>query len=321
MKASGDNPAGRVRETRGECVVRSRDLCGESPVWDAAAQCVYWTDINGFAIRRFVPATGEVTSWKFDAPVTALALTSIDGWFLAAVGGRLLFWSALGDRRVEFVAVERDWPNHRLNDGAADVAGNFWVGSMPNNVAADGSEVKAEGFTGSLYRVTPGGEVSVRDTEFGIANTVVWSPNGATFYCGCTIRDVIWAYDFVEDGASLDVRKRRVFAEKAGAGLPDGSAMDEEGFVWNCRWGGKCILRISPAGEVVERIEMPVSNVTNCAFGGTDGKTLFVTTASMGAESEELAGNLFAMQVPVQGTETGKFRISPEWAARLARRA
>lgn len=304
-----------------ECLVWSRDLCGESPIWDAAAKCVYWTDINGFYIRRFFLATGELKSWKFDAPVTALALTSIDGWLIAAVGGRLLFWSAEGDRRVEFMAVERDWPNHRLNDGAADAAGNFWVGSMRNNVAADGSEKKAEGFTGSLYRVTPDGDVSVRDSGFGITNTVVWSPNRATFYCACTIRNVIWAYDFVEDRAQSDVRKRRVFAEKAGPGLPDGSATDEEGFVWNCRYFGRSISRISPKGEVVEKIEMPVSNITNCAFGGEDCRTLFITTASMGAEAEEMAGNLFAMQVAVRGTPVGKFRISEEWAARLERRA
>jgi sugar lactone lactonase YvrE len=299
--------------------VRSRDLCGESPLWDAERKCLYWTDINGFAIRRLILETGEVKSWKFDAPVTALALTSIDGWLLVAVGGRLLFWTADGDRRVEFVAVERDWPNHRLNDGAADAAGNFWVGSMPNNVAADGSEVKAEGYTGSLYRVTPEGEVSVRDSGFGITNTIVWSPDRSTFYCACTIRNVIWAYDYVSDGAKSDVTNRRVFAEKIDDGLPDGSAMDEEGFVWNCRWGGKGILRITPSGEVVEKIEMPVSNVTHCAFGGDDGKTLFVTTASMGAGAEELAGCLFAMQVPVRGVPIGKFQVSPEWAERLRR--
>jgi sugar lactone lactonase YvrE len=132
---------------------------------------------------------------------------------------------------------------------------------------------------------------------------------------------VIWAYDYVRDDAESSVKNRRVFAEKIDAGLPDGSATDEEGFVWNCRWGGKGILRISPAGRVVEKIEMPVSNVTKCAFGGDDGRTLFVTTASMGAESEEMAGNLFAMQVPVRGTPVGKFRIAEEWAARLERRA
>ncbi len=304
------------------CILKSRDLCGESPLFDTTGRSFYWTDINGFAIRRFYLPTGEVKSWKFDAPVTALALTSIDGWLLAAVGGRLLFWSADGDRRVEFVAVERDWPNHRLNDGSADSEGNFWVGSMPNNVAADGSARKAEGFTGSLYRVTPDGDVSVRDSGFGITNTLVWSPDRSTFYCACTIRDVIWAYDFVKDGAQSDVRNRRVFAEKAGPGLPDGSAMDEEGFVWNCRWGGKGILRIAPNGEVVDRIEMEVSNVTNCAFDGGGGEgVLYITTASMGAESEETAGGLFAMRTLVNGTEVGKFRISGEWAERLARRA
>jgi len=302
-----------------ECLVRERSLCGESPLWDAAQRCLHWTDINGFAIRRFVAATGDVKSWKFDGPVTALALTSMDGWLLAAVGGRLLFWSAEGDRRVEFVAVERDWPKHRLNDGAADAAGNFWVGSMPNNVAEDGSETKVEGFTGSLYRVAPDGEVSVCDSGFGITNTVIWSPSLERFYCACTVRNVIWEYDYVRDGAKSNVTNRRVFAEKVDVGLPDGSAMDEDGFVWNCRWGGKGILRIAPSGEVVGKIEMPVSNVTHCAFGGDDGRTLFITTASMGAESEALAGCLFAMRVPARGVPIGKFRVSPEWAERLRR--
>src|SRR6202012_2538087 len=109
-----------------------------------------------------------------------------------------------------------------------------------------------------------------------------------------------------------DVQNRRVFAENIEHGLPDGSAMDEEGFVWNCRWGGKGILRIAPSGEVVEKIEMPGSNVTHCAFGGNDGKTLFVTTAWMGAQSEEMAGYLFAMQVPVRGVPLGKFRVSQQ---------
>jgi sugar lactone lactonase YvrE len=257
--------------------------------------------------------TGVTESWKFDAPVTALSLTTEPGWLLAAVGGRLLFWSAEGDRRVEFVAVERGWPGNRLNDGASDPAGNFWVGSMRNNVASDGTELKASGMTGSLFRIGAGGDVAVMDTEFGITNTVVWSPNRSTFYCGCSIRNVIWAYDYFQAGEKASILNRRVFVEGLDAGAPDGSAVDEEGFLWNCRYGGGCILRISAAGEVVEKIETPVSNVTNCAFGGEDGRTLFVTTASMGAETEELAGGLFALRVPVRGVDAGKFRMAAGW--------
>lgn len=293
-----------------DCLVRRRDLCGESPVWDEYSGCVYWTDINGFAIRRWSLATGEVESWKFDAPVTALTLTTGKGWLFAAVGGRVLFWCAPGDQRVEFVRVEPDWPGNRLNDGATDPAGNFWVGSMKNNVAADGTELKVSGMTGSLFRVS-GGVVTVMERGFGITNTLVWSPDQSTFYCGCSTQNVIWAYDYVADGDYSEIRNRRVFIEGQREGSPDGSAMDEEGFVWNCRYGGGCILRISPAGKVVEKIEMPVSNITNCAFGGDDGQTLFITTASMGAETEELAGGLFAMRVAVKGVRVGKFPLSP----------
>jgi len=298
-----------------DCLVRGRDLCGESPLWDEDARCLYWTDINGFAIRRYSMA-GVVESWKFDAPVTALSLTSEPGWLLAAVGGRLMYWSAEGDQRVEFVAVERDWPRHRLNDGATDPAGNFWVGSMPNNVAADGTELNVSGMTGSLFQVGADGDVTVMDTEFGIANTVVWSPDRSTFYCGCSTRNVIWAYDYLEDGARSAIRNRRVFVEGLNAGSPDGSAMDEEGFLWNCRYGGGCILRISPTGKVVEKIAMPVSNITNCAFGGEDGRTLWVTTASMGAEMEELAGGLFAMRTPMKGLRDGRFPLPARWKGR-----
>src|SRR4029077_2340006 len=138
------------------------------------------------------------------------------------------------------------------------------------------------GMTGSLFQVGADGDVTVMDTEFGIANTVVWSPDRSTFYCGCFTRNVIWAYVYLEDGARSAIRNRRVFVEGLNAGSPDGSAVDEEGFLWNCRYGGGCILRISPSGKVVEKIAMPVSNITNCAFGGEDGRTLWVTTASMG---------------------------------------
>lgn len=258
-------------------------------------------------------ATGVVESWKFDAPVTALSLTTESGWLLAAVGGRLIYWSAEGDRRQEFVAVERGWPGIRLNDGASDPAGNFWVGSMKNNVAADGTELKVSGMIGALYRVGADGDVTVMDTEFGIANTVVWSRDRSKFYCGCSTRNVIWEYDYFEDGGRAAIRNRRIFVEGLDAGAPDGSAMDEEGFLWNCRYGSGCILRISPAGEVVEKIAMPVSNITNCAFGGEDGRTLFVTTASMGAESEELSGGLFALRVSVRGVEVGRFRMAEGW--------
>jgi sugar lactone lactonase YvrE len=290
-----------------ECLVEAKNLCGESPVWHAEHESVYWTDINGFKIYRYSVGTGDLRSWMLDAPVTALCLTTEPEWLLVAVGPRLILWSPARDVRVPFAHVEHEWPYNRLNDGATDPGGVFWVGSMRNNVGEDGSELSVEGATGSLYRVTSGGEVTVADTGFGITNTMVWSPDRSTFYCGCSMRNVIYAYDY--DSADSSIRNRRVFVQGLAPGVPDGSAMDEEGCLWNARFGGRCILRISPAGRVVQKIAMPVSKVTNCCFGGSDLKMLYVTTGSLHAEGETRAGGLFTMTTEVRGVEPGKFRL------------
>ena len=299
-----------------ECLVRGKDLVGESPLWHPGQGCVYWTDINGFKINRYCHETRELKSWRFDAPVCTLSLTSDAEWLLVAVGARLILWSPVDDRRVAFAQPERDWPYNRLNDGGSDPKGVFWVGSMRNNVGADGRDLKVEGFTGSLYRVTPDGEVSVADSGFGITNTLVWSPDQSIFYCGCSVRNIIYAYDY--DAATSSIRNRRLFIANGGAGVPDGSAMDEDGCLWNCRYGGGCILRISAAGKIAEEIRMPVSNITNCSFGGEDLRTLYVTTASLGAEDEELAGGLFTIRTEVRGVGPARFRLSAAMASLLA---
>lgn len=291
-----------------ECVVESRDLVGEGPVWHPEQECLYWTDINGFKINRLTTRTHELKAWRFDHPVSTLSLTTSADWLLVASGPYLILWSPAQDKRIPFAQPERDWPHNRLNDGATDPCGIFWVGSMCNNVGADGRHLDVEGFTGSLYRVTADGAATVADTGFGITNTMVWSPNRSTFYCGCSIRNTIYAYDYNVENQS--VGNRRVFVQDLLPGLPDGSAMDEEGCIWNCRFSGSCILRILPSGKVLEEIKMPVSNITNCTFGGCDLQTLYITTASLQAPAgERLAGGLLALHASVRGLAPARFRL------------
>lgn len=300
-----------------QCLVESQDIVGESPLWHPEEECVYWTDINGRKVHRYGLQTRELTSWRFDLPVSALSLTTDPSWLLATLGPRLILWSPRNDKRIPFAQPERDWPQHRLNDGATDPDGNFWVGSMPNNVGSDGSHVDAEGFTGSLYRVTPDGEVVVADTGFGITNTLVWSPDHVTFYCGCSTRNIVYAYDY--SAANPSLANRRVFVQDLAPGVPDGSAIDAEGCLWNCRFFGGCILRISPTGEIVKKVDMPVSNITNCVFGGNDCRTLYVTTASLQANNDEkLAGSLFAIPTDVRGLPPARFHLSASTRAKLA---
>jgi sugar lactone lactonase YvrE len=292
-----------------ECIVEAGNLVGECPLWHSEENSIYWTDINGFTVQRYSLDTRDTKIWHFGEVVCSLSLTTDPKWMLVALGSRLILWAPATNERVDFCHPEPDWPANRLNDGASDSHGFFWIGSMRNNVAADGANVEVSGEHGSLYRVSPDRKVSVWDTGFGITNTVVWSPDNATFYCGCSVRNIIYAYDY--DSRTNSIGNRRTFVSGLSRGLPDGSAMDANGYLWNCRFFGGSILRLSPAGALEGIVQMPVSNITNCCFGGRDLQTLFITTASLHApKGERLAGGLFSVRLDVAGAPAGRFRLS-----------
>lgn len=291
------------------CIADTRNLIGEGPLWHPEDNCVYWTDVNGFTIQRYGLADEALRLWRFAEPVCSLSLTTDPGRLLVALGSRLMLWNPETDQRHEFARPEPDTPFNRLNDGATDPFGNFWVGSMRNNVAADGSDLQVSGSTGSLYRVLPDGQVDRMDSGFGISNTLAWSPDRKTFYFGCSVGNVIYAYDYHAEDYTVGNRRR--FVAEVERGSPDGSAMDAEGYLWNCRFFGGCIMRFAPTGKLDRVIEMPVSNITNCVFGGAELRTLYVTTASLHApQGEALAGALFAIDMDVAGLEGGRFHLA-----------
>ena len=87
--------------------------------------------------------------------------------------------------------------------------------------------------------------------------------------------------------------------------------VDREAYLWNCRYGGACIVRVAPDGAIDRVIEMPAANIANCTFGGGDYRTLYATSASLGAApGDRLAGGLFAIQTEVAGLPENRFRIA-----------
>jgi len=219
---------------------------------------------------------------------------------LVALGSRLIRWWPATDRRADFGFDLPGAPRVRLNDGRSDPAGNFWVGSMKNNVLPDGELGEAGPGEGILYRIDPAGTVTEWRRDLGISNTLCWSPDARHFYFGDTLANEIRVYDY--DRTTGAIHNERPFFTGFDRGLPDGSAIDSAGYLWNCRFGGGCIVRIAPDGQIDRVIDMPVPNITTCAFGGPDLRTLFITTASIAnPPGNRLAGSLYAMQVDVPG--------------------
>ncbi|MGO9262414.1 MAG: SMP-30/gluconolactonase/LRE family protein [Bryobacteraceae bacterium] len=290
------------------CVAPAGDRCGEGPVWHAAAQALYWTDINRFLIHRFDPCRKSVNSWFFDEPVTAMALTDRDDTLAVALGSRLILWTPeTGERRDHSFRLP-GWPAVRSNDARPDPRGSFWLGSMRNNVNPDGSSGVCGGKDGALYRIDPDGSVTECKRGIGISNTLAWSPDGTRFYFADTLENAICAYDY--DAANGAIGGERPFFAGFSRGWPDGSTVDSEGYLWNCRYGGSCIVRVAPDGAIDRVIEMPALNLTSCTFGGPDLRTLYVTSAGLDAPaSDRLGGSVFAVHTDVPGQPENRFAV------------
>ena len=97
--------------------------------------------------------------------------------------------------------------------------------------------------------------------------------------------------------------------------MPDGMAIDEEGMLWIANWGGFTVNRWNPAdGQLLEKIELPVPNVTGCAFGGETLNQLFIATARAGLSADELAkyplsGSVFITTTNVKGIAKNKCNL------------
>jgi sugar lactone lactonase YvrE len=283
------------------CLAPVGDRCGEAATWCEEEDTLYWTDVNRFLTHAIDAKTNAVRSWYFDQPVVALALTDKKNEILVALGSRLILWNPITDARRDHGFRCDAWPAVRLN-------GEFWVGSMGNNVGPNGEPNENVGGKGELHCVRAGHAATLHKDKIGISNTVCWSPGNRVFYFGDSLANTIWAYDY--DPKTTTISNERVHFTAFERGGPDGSATDAEGYLWNCRFGGNCIVRVAPDGKIDRVIEMPVRNITTCAFGGRDLRTLYITTASMLTDpSDRLAGSLFALDVDVSGAAAFRVKL------------
>jgi sugar lactone lactonase YvrE len=121
-----------------------------------------------------------------------------------------------------------------------------------------------------------------------------------------TPRRRIDVYEFDSARGTIGCR-RAAIPVASDQGRPDGLAVDAEGGIWVALWGGGAVQRYTPEGQLDAHLELPVSQVTSCCFGGPDLATLYVTSAARGAEHEPLAGLLFACRPGVQGLPATPF--------------
>lgn len=276
----------------------ARAELGECPRWHAVERRLYWVDIARCELHRLDPATGEDDVRSFDDPVGCFAFRAGGGLVLGMKDGAALIDAFDAPPRPFGPQLFAGRPHHRFNDGRTDPAGRFWIGSV--NGAKDAADA-------GLYRLDADGGLTEIELGMMTANGAAFSADGTRFCHADTPSHALRHYDMV-DGALANRRILHQFAQ--GTGRPDGGSFDAEGCYWTALFDGGRVVRLSPAGDVIATVALPVTRPTMIAFGGDDRRTAFVTSARAGLSDAALtdqpdAGGIFTFRVDVPGV--------PEW--------
>tara|TARA_B100001057_G_scaffold440476_1_gene474404 strand:- start:384 stop:1277 length:894 start_codon:yes stop_codon:yes gene_type:complete len=290
-----------------EQIFKCNNILGEGITYSNLDKNLFWLDVSNKS-KLYKLNLSSNKNFVYDLPetVTATSIKSTNEIILASNKGINLFNTETNTFKKKII-IEDNQLQTRSNDGASDALGRFWFGTMQNNFDINGNSIPITRNMGKLYKVDLNNQVTVIEDDIGIPNTFVWSPDNSKFYFTDTLTGTIKSYDFNLQTGILTNKQNFINID---IGLPDGSTIDTDGCLWNCRWGGSCIVRFTPDGKIDQFIEMPVQNVTNCIFGGSDMKTLFITTASNEDDSRtDMDGDLFAINLQYQGIEDHKSKI------------
>ncbi len=282
-----------------KCLWQGASVCGEGPLWVPEQHSLYWVDIDGCKAHRYRMEDGSVNSWEFPEKTGWLLPREGTTGFAAGCKSGIYFIDLETGNLEKVLDPEPGLPGNRLNDAKVDAQGRIWAGTM------DDSEQEK---TGWLYRIDPDLSISRWDGPYIVTNGPAISPDDRTLYHVDTFGPVIYVFDKLQDGA---LANRRKFAElKDGEGGADGLTVDAEGYVWLAHWGGSRVTRFTPGGSIDGILEMPVPQVTSCAFGGPDMDQLFITTAARNLDLTQFpqAGGLFCAKTRVKGMPSPAFR-------------
>ncbi|MBQ5317097.1 MAG: SMP-30/gluconolactonase/LRE family protein [Oscillospiraceae bacterium] len=267
-------------------ISQTRYSLGESPFYDPRYKRLSWVDITaGRVYSLYDDGRTEV----FDAGQhigAAVPLERSDGFLIAGTDG--LYVKEGGGMALLYDLSDVFEPFLRSNDAKADPSGRLWFGSSCDD---DG-----HGPQGDLYRFD--GRPVVMQSRTSISNGMAWNAAQDRFFFSDSLYYAVFAYDYDRMSGSISGR-RTLFEVKDGC--PDGMCIDKDDRLWTAVWGGSRVeCHSSVTGEKLAEIAVSAKNVTSCAFGGNDMRTLFITSSGEGLNGR-YDGCVFSCRVDAEG--------------------
>ncbi len=249
---------------------------------------LFFSDVHGGGVYRRAP-DGEITT-------VVPKRRGVGGIVLHADGGVVISGRNVCHVKGESTRILFDLEDAPgFNDLFVNSDGQILVGCLRANPFSTSGPRE----TGELYAITAEGKATVLYGDVSLSNGIGLSPDGRTLYHSDTARNQVIVHDIDATGRAVD---RRPLADTPEV-LPDGLAVDEAGCIWIANYGGGCVLRFSPKGELDLRIDVPAKQVTSLCFGGSDLRDLYIVTAD-NTDDPALAGTIFRTRADTPGLHT-----------------
>jgi sugar lactone lactonase YvrE len=267
---------------------------GEGPIfWQ---DHLYYVDIEGHALVRLNPQTGEEKIWDMDERIGTVVPCQ-SGDLLCAGDSGIYRFNPLDGSKISLADPEAEKrPDNRFNDGKCDPGGRFWAGTI--------STVKKTG-DASLYQLDESGSLKRMISGVTNSNGICWDQEKKLMYYIDTPTQKVTVYDYDLANGKIENSRIAVDFTKFGIeGSPDGMTMDVEGMLWVAMCHGGAVLQINPdTGELLRKVLLPCVETTACTFGGNRLDRLFVTTGIHKTLEEAGAGHVFVVDgLNAQGT-------------------
>lgn len=273
----------------------------ESPLWDEQRESWFFVDIPNGELHE-LSLSAQSKTFKFGQMISNVVKTE-RGYLISLEDKLIEFLIDNGRERIKILCSLEHDKAMRMNDGAVGPDGRFYFGTM---------EKKPSGLNGKIYSVDAIGKVTEQGAEIGIPNSFVWINKRYVLISDSYLQKT-FKVELLESGL-LDWSNRQIWLDLSDtSSTPDGGALDEEGNVWLAIWGGACICKYSPEGELLEKTKLKALQPTSCAFGGLGMNELFVTTASEGMSADLLkvypeSGAIVHLKLGVKGSELPPFK-------------
>ncbi|PHS13815.1 MAG: gluconolaconase [Kangiella sp.] len=285
--------------------IKVNNQLGESVIWDAQEQCVWWIDIFGKNIYRLQWPSKNLDVFSTTERPCAIGLTDKDNILIVAFETGVSLYNPKTKEIIEWIYRPFKLNSGiRFNDGKIDRQGRFWISTMIE------STEKINITQSGLYCIESNGKITKHLSDFTIGNSLAFSPCSTKLYFSDSNQQTIWQFDFNSDQAKIF--NQSIFSKLEGDACPDGADVDNEGNLWCTNWGDSSLSKYSIFDNEKIDESLPVSQPTCLAFGGKNLDYLFVTSANYQLSKDELAeqpnsGSLLIYQTSSKGIAPTRF--------------